>query len=84
MRQRRGELVRPKTDVGETHSEFVANVENEADETTIESERDWVRVNVQAVLKDLNLRVDTPSKAVKMIRELLGDRTLTTSSKRSC
>ena len=72
MRQRHGELVRPETDVGEPHSELVANVESEADATTIESEKEWVRVNVQAVLRELDLKVDTPSKAVRMVKELLG------------
>ena len=71
MRHRRGELVRPDTDVGEPHSELVTNVENEADETTPESVREWVRVNVQAVLRELDSKVDTPSKAIKMVGELL-------------
>ena len=70
--QRSGELVRPGTDVDEIHSELVTNVENEADVTTIKIERDQVRVNVREVLKSLDLRVDTPSKAIKMVKELLG------------
>ena len=68
-RARRGELVRLDDEVDSTTSEFVANVEDEAEETTRDNLRDMVRVNVQEVLKDLDLRVDTPSKAKEILLE---------------